>query len=483
MLNRFAVAAAMAATVAGLMSLSSPAMAVGSLVDVQVIDRATGNTLPMYWHNGHWWVPGTPGNRYAVALTNRAGGRALTVVSVDGVNVVSGDTAAHDQVGYVLSPGQYAQITGWRKDMTRIAAFEFTALRDSYAARTGRPDNVGVIGVAVFRERPRPMPAPPVLSKPEAARDAASSGAGASAANESDARARQDEAQPREQRLGTGHGRNETLADQLYGLRARPVDAQRADRHPLRQSRQSDRDGRDPAAARGAESLPCHGGFRARSAAPLRAALTALPTAVVTIGRHPVRAQSPAMSAAPTDEELLAAYAAGDARAFGELYERHERPVYRYFLRQGAAPALADDLLQDTWMAVIRNAERFEPRAKFTTWLFTVARSKMIDHWRAKDDAISLEEAANDPDDTPFDVAASESDRPDVQALSRAHARAFVEAVEALPAAQKEAFLLQAEGGLTLEEIATITQVGHETVKSRLRYAMTKLRSAMEAWQ
>ena len=209
MLNRFAVAAAMAATVAGLMSLSSPAMAVGSLVDVQVIDRATGNTLPMYWHNGHWWVPGTPGNRYAVALTNRAGGRALTVVSVDGVNVVSGDTAAHDQVGYVLSPGQYAQITGWRKDMTRIAAFEFTALRDSYAARTGRPDNVGVIGVAVFRERPRPMPAPPVLSKPEAARDAASSGAGASAANESDARARQDEAQPREQRLGTGHGRNE----------------------------------------------------------------------------------------------------------------------------------------------------------------------------------------------------------------------------------------------------------------------------------
>ena len=189
------------------------------------------------------------------------------------------------------------------------------------------------------------------------------------------------------------------------------------------------------------------------------------------------------MSAAPTDEELLAAYAAGDARAFGELYERHERPVYRYFLRQGAAPALADDLLQDTWMAVIRNAERFEPRAKFTTWLFTVARSKMIDHWRARDDAISLEEAANDPDDTPFEVAASESDRPDVQAVSKAHARAFVEAVEALPAAQKEAFLLQAEGGLTLEEIATITQVGHETVKSRLRYAMTKLRSAMEAWQ
>lgn len=189
------------------------------------------------------------------------------------------------------------------------------------------------------------------------------------------------------------------------------------------------------------------------------------------------------MSTAPTDEELLAAYAAGDVRAFGELYERHERPVYRYFLRQGAAPAVADDLLQETWMAVIRNAERFEPRAKFTTWLFTVARSKMIDHWRAREPAISLDEAANDPDDAPLEIAGSDADRPDVQVLSRAQARAFVEAVEALPAAQREAFLLQVEGGLSIDDIAALTQSGHETVKSRLRYAMTKLRSAMEAWQ
>ena len=189
------------------------------------------------------------------------------------------------------------------------------------------------------------------------------------------------------------------------------------------------------------------------------------------------------MKAGPTDEELLAAYAAGDARAFGELYERHERPVFRYFLRQGAAAALAEDLLQETWMAVIRNAARFEPRAKFTTWLYTVARSKMIDHWRGKDDAVSLDDAANDPDETPLEVSGSDADRPDVQALSRAQARAFVEAVEALPAAQREAFLLQAEGGLSLEEIAVVTQAGHETVKSRLRYAMTKLRSAMEDWQ
>ena len=144
---------------------------------------------------------------------------------------------------------------------------------------------------------------------------------------------------------------------------------------------------------------------------------------------------------------LLAAYAAGNAHAFAELYERHERPVYRYFLRQGAAPAIADDLLQETWMAVIRNAARFEPRARFTTWLYTVARSKMVDHWRAQDGTLSFDEAANDPGDAPLEVAGSDADRPDVQALSRAEARAFVAAVEALPPAQREAFLLQAEGG------------------------------------
>jgi hypothetical protein len=203
---------ALAAAGAVAMLVFAPAAnAVGSMVDVQVIDRASGETLPMYWHHGRWYVPGRPGSRYAVALTNRAGGRALTIVSVDGINVVSGETAAHDQTGYVLGNGQRAEITGWRKDMARVAAFEFTALTDSYAARTGRPDNVGVIGVAVFRERPRPVaPPPPPLSKQESARDSASApSAGASASNEADARSRADGQVAREQRLGTGHGRNE----------------------------------------------------------------------------------------------------------------------------------------------------------------------------------------------------------------------------------------------------------------------------------
>jgi len=193
------------------------------------------------------------------------------------------------------------------------------------------------------------------------------------------------------------------------------------------------------------------------------------------------------MESSATDEDLLAAYAAGDARAFAELYERHERAIYRFFLRQGAATSAADDLLQETWLAVVRNAAKFEPRAKFTTWLYTVARSKMIDHWRARDDTVSLAyfagDAANDADESVLDTPAGDAHRPDHQVIARAEARAFLQAVEALPPPQREAFLLQAEGGLSLDENAAVTGAAHETVKSRLRYAMNKLRSAMEAWQ
>jgi hypothetical protein len=212
MLGRILVAAA---TAGFLLSAGGCAHAVGSSVDVRVMDRSTGQTLPMYWHDGKWWVPGKPGNRYAVALTNRSGGRVLTVISVDGVNVISGETAAPDQSGYVLSPGQFAQITGWRKNMARVAAFEFTSLANSYAARTGRPDNVGVIGVAVFRERVRyvPPPAPPVLHEKQSRSDettqsAPAAGAAADASPYEGARRSERDAR-QESRIGTGHGRNE----------------------------------------------------------------------------------------------------------------------------------------------------------------------------------------------------------------------------------------------------------------------------------
>jgi RNA polymerase sigma-70 factor (ECF subfamily) len=136
-------------------------------------------------------------------------------------------------------------------------------------------------------------------------------------------------------------------------------------------------------------------------------------------------------------------------------------------------------------MAVVRNAAAYAPRARFTTWLYGIARSKLIDHWRRTDPAVSLDDpVANDPDTSIVDhIAADAAFQPEVRALSRAQARAFVDAVEALPPAKREAFLLHAEGGLALEEIAGLTQVGVETVKSRLRYAMGKLRAAMEDWR
>ncbi|WP_234263439.1 hypothetical protein [Hydrogenophaga sp. NFH-34] len=128
------------------------AHAAGRLVDVRVVNRDTDDILPVYEYRGELWVPGEPGARYAIELRNRSDERLLNVVSVDGVNVVTGETAAFDQAGYVIAPWQRYEVNGWRKSRREIAAFEFTRLSRSYAARTGRPDDVGVIGIAVFRE-------------------------------------------------------------------------------------------------------------------------------------------------------------------------------------------------------------------------------------------------------------------------------------------------------------------------------------------
>jgi hypothetical protein len=191
-----------------------PAPAVGGLAHVEVIDRTNGERLPVYWHQGKRWIAGTPGHRYTIAIRNRSGGRLLTVIAVDGVNAVSGETAAWNQTGYVFEPGRSAEIKGWRKSTERVAAFEFTALENSYAARTGRPDNVGVIGVAVFREAVREVLqlAPPAKSRSDAAAEdtapapRSESAQGALAGRANEAR----EALRPGARLGTGHGRSET---------------------------------------------------------------------------------------------------------------------------------------------------------------------------------------------------------------------------------------------------------------------------------
>jgi hypothetical protein len=194
------------------LAASAAADAVGSLARVSVVDRDSGATLPTYYSRGEYWVAGNPGARYAIEVRNCAGGRLLAVTSVDGVNVLSGDTAGFGQAGYVFDPGERYQITGWRKSNSEVAAFTFTDARDSYAGRTGRPANVGVIGVALFREHAPARVAPPVApveAAPltgDASRSLAENAPVAAAAAREAAPAAVPAPAPR---LGTGHGERE----------------------------------------------------------------------------------------------------------------------------------------------------------------------------------------------------------------------------------------------------------------------------------
>ncbi len=219
----------LAVLVAAALSCSSAARA-GNLVDIGVIDRDSGITLPTYPHDGKFYVAGMPGHRYAVRIDNRTGTRVLVVLSIDGVNAVTGETADPNQSGYVLDAYQSTEVDGWRKNLSEIAQFNFTALENSYAARTGRPQNVGVIGVAVFREKQRPpwhndrigsaspmsaarsdnapaaVPPPPVASTQRAVPMSKAR------AGNTDARAAETTQRPaiREESLGTGHGARES---------------------------------------------------------------------------------------------------------------------------------------------------------------------------------------------------------------------------------------------------------------------------------
>lgn len=208
MLRRSFVSIPIVAALAACATSAADANTVGNLAEVRIIDRTTGEMLPVYHHQGRRYVAGRPGNRYAIEVRNRTGTRLLAVVSVDGVNAVTGETAAWDQNGYVFTPGQRWEIRGWRKSQERVAAFEFTSLSDSYAARTGRPDQVGVIGVALFREAPRPA-APAELSRQDSA-GAASEAPAPAAKPEAGAAAGRAERRREAPKLGTGHGRSES---------------------------------------------------------------------------------------------------------------------------------------------------------------------------------------------------------------------------------------------------------------------------------
>jgi RNA polymerase sigma-70 factor (ECF subfamily) len=184
-----------------------------------------------------------------------------------------------------------------------------------------------------------------------------------------------------------------------------------------------------------------------------------------------------------TDEALLQRYAGGEMAAFDELYSRHEEALWRYVLRASGDRAAAEELTQDVWFAVVREVTRLAAGARFAPWLYTVARNRIIDRARTTRRTVSLDESAAEggeprvaslPD--PAGVAAED----DVLALEQG--RAILEALGHLPAEQREAFVLQADAGLTVEEIAAVTGTGFETAKSRLRYARERLKSLLRAY-
>lgn len=213
------------------LALSLPLAAMAGLpVEVQVYDRTAGQYLPVYWHGGQRHIAGEPGHEYEIRIRNQGEHRVLAVTSVDGINVITGRSAHPEQSGYVLDAWGGVEIDGWRKSLAEVAAFYFTALPDSYAARTGRPDHVGVIGVALFRERERqPVPLyrqsvpaadaesidPP--SVPDGRAAAKSRSAAPEARDTAGSRARLEA----DERLGTGHGqRRESGASYVNFQRA-----------------------------------------------------------------------------------------------------------------------------------------------------------------------------------------------------------------------------------------------------------------------
>jgi len=165
-------------------------------------------------------------------------------------------------------------------------------------------------------------------------------------------------------------------------------------------------------------------------------------------------------------------YQRGELAAFELLYQRHRGGSYRYLLRGCGNPDVAAELFQDVWAGVVRSRQRYQVKARFATWLYKLAHNRLIDHYR------STRTGAAALDDEP-ELAAPEHLQPEAQAHTASVSRRLLQALSALPPEQREAFLMKEEGGLSLEQIAEVTGVGRETVKSRLRYAIGRLRGVL----
>ncbi|HXS27093.1 MAG TPA: sigma-70 family RNA polymerase sigma factor [Steroidobacteraceae bacterium] len=188
-------------------------------------------------------------------------------------------------------------------------------------------------------------------------------------------------------------------------------------------------------------------------------------------------------TAAADDEELLRRFAGGEAHAFEQLYRRHELKVFRYLLRNLQNRALAEDALQETWFAVARDAARYQPRgARFTTWLFTIAHHRMIDALRAARATVewdTAEEGSSRVVDVRDGTAVAE---PYAATVATEQLGALLRALATLPEEQRQAFLLQQEAELSVEEIASVCGCAFEAAKSRLRYARSRLRELLQDW-
>ena len=203
-------------------------------VTLSLVDRDQQRELPTWQHRGQRWVAGNQGSPYAVRLRNNSAERVLVVLSVDGLNVISGEVASANQTGYVLDPWQSADITGWRKSQREVAQFVFTDPGNSYAERTGRPDNIGVIGIAVFNEAERWVPptprAPPVAREKRGVQAQATAAAADSARPPARASGSVAAAPAPAPALGTGHGQREASYSGTTAFeRATRLPAQRVD--------------------------------------------------------------------------------------------------------------------------------------------------------------------------------------------------------------------------------------------------------------
>lgn len=181
-----------------------------------------------------------------------------------------------------------------------------------------------------------------------------------------------------------------------------------------------------------------------------------------------------------SDEALMARYARGDPAAFEQLYRRHELRVWHYLERHSGNRATAEELMQEVWFAVARDSIRYQPTARFTTWLFTIAHNRLVDSYRTRRREVSLDAPATECAVQPPELTSHPNADPLAQAVAQDEAGALRRAIAGLPAEQRTAFLLQMEGDLGVEEIAAITGSSFETTKSRLRYARNRLRDSLQ---